>query len=286
MAGRAAPTTSAGRRHDGWAAAAPTWQHAVMAWVLDCDGVVWLADEVIPGAPEAVERLRAAGQRVVFLTNNSYPRRSEHVAKLARLGMPTPAEDVITSSMAAAAVIEPGERVLVLGGPGVLEELAARGVDVVEPGDPGGVGGVDAVVVGFDLKFDFGRLAAATTAVRAGARLVATNDDATFPTGGGLLPGAGSFVAAVAKAGGVDPIIAGKPFAPVVTLLRETVSGIEMVVGDRPSTDGQLAERIGTRFGLVLSGVTPAEHGPIEPTPAVEAPDLLTLVGEVIGPAG
>lgn len=249
-----------------------------MTWVLDCDGVVWLADEVIPGAPEAVARLRRAGHRVVFLTNNSYPRLSEHLAKLERLGMPTPREDVITSSMAAATTVQPGELALVLGGPGLVEELAGRGVQVTEPGDGRDLADVSAVVVGFDPGFDFTRLTVATTVLRAGARLVATNDDATFPTSHGLLPGAGSFVAAVAKAGGARPVIAGKPYQPVVELLRRSAGRIDMVVGDRPSTDGRLADRLGTRFGLVLTGVTPRGHPPVDPAPALEAADLARLV--------
>ena len=51
-----------------------------------------------------------------------------------------------------------------------------------------------------------------------------------------------------------------------------------MVVGDRPSTDGLLARRLGTRFGLVLTGVTPSGHGPFDPEPDLEAPDLASLV--------
>lgn len=257
-----------------------------MAWVLDCDGVIWLADEPIRGAAEAVGRLREAGERVVFLTNNSFPKVDEHLAKLARFGMPTEPEDLISSPMAAATLLEPGERALVLGGPGILEALEARGVEPVAPGAEVGDGEVDAVVVGFDLEFDFRRLAAATTALRAGARLVGTNEDATFPTSHGLLPGAGSFLAAVATAGGARPTIAGKPHRPVADLLVARVGDVSTVVGDRPSTDGGLARRLGARFALVLTGVTPQGHGPVDPEPDVEAPDLATLVGRELAAAG
>jgi len=257
-----------------------------MTWVLDCDGVVWLGDEPIAGAPEAITRLRAAGQRVVFLTNNSGPRRADHLAKLQKMGMPTADEDLISSPMAAASLLEPGERVLVLGGPGVLEALTARGVEVVEPVEPedksGAGGSFAAVVVGFDSKFDFDRLAAATTALRAGARLIGTNDDATFPTPHGLLPGAGSFLAAVAKAGGVAPVIGGKPYQPIADLLRKSVGNVGIVVGDRPSTDGRFARLVGARFGLVLTGVTPRGHGPVDPEPDDEADDLLDLVETIL----
>ena len=258
-----------------------------MAWVLDCDGVIWLSEEPIPGAPEAVRRLRRAGERVVFLTNNSFPRLSDHLAKLERLGIPTGPDDVISSAMAAAALFEPGERVLVLGGPGIVEALEASGVEPVVPGAGEGDERVDAVVVGFDLEFDFRRLAAATRALRSGARLVGTNEDATFPTPQGLLPGAGSLLSAVATAGGVRPTIAGKPHVPVADLVRRRVGEVATVVGDRPSTDGGLARRLGARFALVLTGITPPGHGPVDPEPDIEAADLASLVrGELDGRTG
>ncbi len=113
------------------------WHGGHMTWVLDCDGVVWLADVPIPGAAEAVARLKASGQRVVFLTNNSWPRRADHLEKLKRMGMPTAGEDLISSPMAAASLLERGDRALVLGGPGVIEALTDRGVEVTEPGGAG-----------------------------------------------------------------------------------------------------------------------------------------------------
>lgn len=254
-----------------------------MTWVLDCDGVIWLGDTPVPGAAEAVEGIRAAGERVVFLTNNSWPRREEHVAKLEKMGIAAEREDVVTSSMAAASLVAPGERVLVIGGPGLHEELAARGADLVEPGG-GDPSSVAAVVVGMDVAFDYARLAAATTALReGGARLVATNEDATFPTAHGLLPGAGSIVAAIATAGGGQPVVAGKPHDAVARLMRERVPDISIMVGDRPSTDGRFARLLGVDFGLVLTGVTRPDHGPLDPAPDTEADDLLALVSTRLG---
>ena len=257
-----------------------------MTWLLDCDGVIWLADQPIDKAAEAVARLRAAGERVVFLTNNSWPRRADHVAKLEAMGIPAGLDDVVSSSMAAARLVEPRERVLLLGGPGLAEELRLRGAEVVEPGE-GELGAVSKVVVGMDLAFDFSRLAAATTALRAGGvTLVATNEDATFPTAHGLLPGAGSVVAAVATAGGATPVVAGKPHAPVAALVRELVGTVTVMVGDRPSTDGRFARALGVPFGLVLTGVTPKDHGRLDPPADVEAADLSSLVETVLADPG
>jgi len=254
-----------------------------MTWLLDCDGVVWLAEQAIEGSAEAVAKLRAAGTRVVFLTNNSYPRHSDHLAKLERLGIPTKPEDVLSSSMAAALLLAPGERALVLGGPGVVEELNARGIVTVTSRSGTEIGQVDAVVVGMDPTFDYASLAAATAALHAGARLIGTNDDATFPAPGAVLPGAGSLLAAVARAGQKDPIIAGKPYPPMVDLVRDRLGDVEIAVGDRPSTDGLLARSLGTRFGLVLTGVTLAGHPQLEPEPDLEASNLLAMVQAQLG---
>ncbi len=249
-----------------------------MTWILDLDGVIWLADEPVPGSADAVARLRALGVRVVFVTNNSYSRRADQAAKLARMGIDTALDDVVTSAMAAARLVSPGERALVIGGPGLLEELHAAQADVVEAGSGGELDGVATVVVGMDPSFDFSKLAAATSALRSGARLIGTNDDATYPTAHGIWPGAGSLLAAVARAGGADPLIAGKPFDPMAALVEERIGPVDVAVGDRPSTDGQMARKLGARFGLVLSGVTAPGHGPIEPAPDREAADLRAFV--------
>jgi HAD superfamily hydrolase (TIGR01450 family) len=246
-----------------------------MAWVLDLDGVVWLAEQPIDGAAAAVERLRARGDRVLFATNNSWARLEDQEAKLERMGIPA-AGDVVTSAMAAATLVEAGERVLVCGGPGVVQAVAARGAEPVAEGDAA------AVIVGFHRDFDYERLRIAATAVRRGARLVATNDDATYPPPDGQIPGGGALVAAVAYAAGVPPVVAGKPHRPMADLIRALAGGEGTVVGDRPETDGAFAAALGYRFALVLTGVTGEADLPVEPAPDVVAASLADLV--VSGP--
>jgi HAD superfamily hydrolase (TIGR01450 family) len=244
-----------------------------VTWVLDLDGVVWLAERPIDGAADAVGRLRAAGQRVIFATNNSWARLADQEAKLERMGIAA-AGDVVTSAMAAATLVEPGERALVCGGPGVVEALTNRGAEPVRDG------AADAVVVGFHRDFDYERLGVAMTAVRHGARLIATNDDATYPTPDGPIPGGGSLAAAVAYASGVTATVAGKPHRPMAELIRALAGGEGTVVGDRPETDGAFAVALGYRFALVLTGVTGESDLPVEPEPAVVAASLADLVAQ------
>ena len=252
-----------------------------MAWVLDLDGVVWRGDQPIDGAASAVARLRASGQRVLFVTNNALPTRDEVADKLSRHGIEA-GDDLITSPMSAASLLEPGQRALICAGPGVAQALAARGVDTVDAGvtDPGPV---DAVVVGLHLDFDYRRLDVAARAARAGARLIATNDDTTYPGEHGLSPGAGSLLAAVVTASGVSPVVAGKPYAPMVALVQAVAGPDGVAVGDRADTDGRFARALGYRFGLVLTGVTTAADLPVDPEPDETAPDLAALVTRVLG---
>ncbi|MDQ1521858.1 MAG: hypothetical protein QOI55_2931, partial [Actinomycetota bacterium] len=130
----------------------------------------------------------------------------------------------------------------------------------------------------------FDRLARASDIVRGGARLVATNLDPTYPAPHGMLPGAGSLVAAVATASGQTPEVAGKPAAATVALVRERLGNDGIVVGDRPSTDGALAAALGWPFALVLSGVagTPGEEGVPDPPPPFVAADLKALAPMLI----
>lgn len=244
--------------------------------MLDLDGVIWRGDDPIAGSAEAVAELRSAGQRVCYVTNNSSVVFGDVLAKLERLGFPAGDDELITSAQAAAHLLEPGSTALVCGGPGVVEALEQRGARVVCEGP------ADAVVVGFHRDFAYAGLEAAFAAVRGGARLIGTNDDATYPvSGGGEIPGGGAILAAVAYAAGVEPEVAGKPFPAAADLVKARVGTVDIMVGDRPSTDGRFAGALGARFALVLSGVTDTAEGSDPPADVVGA-DLAEVVAAVL----
>ena len=248
-----------------------------MVWLLDRDGVVWLSDTVIPGVPQAVARLREAGNTILFLTNNSSRCIGDLVEKFERMGIEVVADEIVTSAQAAATMLEPGSTALVCAGEGVREALDARGVKTVDSGP------ADAVVVGFHKEFDYDRLNAAYQAIRGGARLIGTNDDTTYPTPEGPIPGGGALLASVAAAAGVEPEVAGKPYQPMADAVRERIGGAAddgMVVGDRPDTDGLIAKRLGLPFALVFTGVTTEDEAPFDPEPDRTAADLATLVDQ------
>ncbi|HEX3541624.1 MAG TPA: HAD-IIA family hydrolase [Acidimicrobiales bacterium] len=249
-----------------------------MTWLLDLDGVVWLSGDGIAGSAAAIDRLRESGQRVVFFTNNSGRTVAENVAALAGAGVSADGGDVLSSAQAAASLLKAGSRAAVIGDPGVEEALGDAGVDVVAlDAEP------DAVVVGRTTEFSYEGLAAAATAIRLGARFVATNSDATLPTPNGPAPGAGALVAFLQVASGVAPEVAGKPELPAARLVADRVGQIDVMVGDRPDTDGLFAGAITARFALVLSGVTSQADLPVDPIPDLVGPDLAAIVDQVLG---
>jgi HAD superfamily hydrolase (TIGR01450 family) len=249
-----------------------------VTWLLDLDGVVWLAGRPIPGAPEAIERLREAGERVVFFTNNSGPTVPEYLDQLAGAGVANvAAEDLLTSAQAAATLLPVGSTAAVVGGAGLREALAARHIEIRDAAEQPA-----SIVVGRTTDLSYELLAAAAASLRAGATYIVTNTDATLPTPDGPVPGAGAIVAFLTTASGRQPTVAGKPALPAVQLVRERVGDVSIVVGDRPETDGLFAKAAGARFALVLSGVTRRGDLPVQPQPDVVGDDLAGVVGDFL----
>ena len=145
--------------------------------------------------------LRGAGLRIGFLSNNSSMVVADVVAKLGHAGVAADPAEVLTSAVAAGALLgsslPAGARVLVCAGPGVVEALTNVGLTLVR--EPPAA----AVVVGFHRDFDYDELDRASRAIREGARFVATNLDATYPTADGMIPGTG-----VARRRGGDRVVA------------------------------------------------------------------------------
>ena len=250
----------------------------------DLDGVIWLAHEGIPGSAEAVARLRAAGATVAFVTNNSADTIDAQVAALAAVDVPAEGA-VLTSAMAAAELLRPGERALVVGGAGIFEALAARGVEALDAHEHSDPTGFDAVVAGIDRRFDYETLRRAASAVRAGARLIGTNDDATYPTAAGPIPGGGALLAAISTASGSAPDVAGKPYRPMASLVRARYGDAvdrAWMIGDRPDTDGRFAHTLGCRYALVLSGVT-TDAAQADPPGDLVAADLAAVATTLLG---
>jgi HAD superfamily hydrolase (TIGR01450 family) len=242
--------------------------------LLDLDGVVYVGPDAVPGVPAALTAAREAGMRLGFVTNNASRTPEEVAGHLSELGVPATAEEVITSSQAAASVVSgllgAGARVLPVGGPGVAAALRTAGLTVVERAedDPA------AVVQGYGREVGWAQLAEAVVAVRRGARHVATNTDATIPSPRGPLPGNGAMVGVVAAVTGVPPLVTGKPDPAMhAECVRRTGARRPLVVGDRLDTDIEGSSRAGAAGLLVFSGV--ADPATLLAAPPPHRPDLI-----------
>lgn len=225
--------------------------------MLDLDGVVYIGDHAVPGAPDHLEAARRAGQHLAFITNNA-SRPPERVADhLRELGIPACADDVVTSAQAAAHLLVErfgvGARIFLLGGDGLEQALTAEGLQPVETAGESPV----AVASGYGPELRWRQVMQGAVLIRDGLPWVASNTDLTFPTPFGLGPGHGVMVRMLRDFTGVEPVVAGKPERP---LLDETVRRVggsrPLMVGDRLDTDIEGAANAGVDSLLVLTGVT------------------------------
>ena len=237
--------------------------------VFDLDGVLYVGPEPVMGAGDALRAVAEIGARAVFATNNSTKTPMDVAMKIAAAtGVEVDPGRIVTSSVAALALLEhDDDPVLAVGEAGLFETL--RAAEVGTTTDPDAAA---AVVVGLDRSFDYATMERATRAVRNGARFIATNTDATFPTPTGPVPGGGAIVASIERASGVVAEVAGKPHPPMLAAVRSMLEpGPTWVVGDRPETDLALAVAGGWTKVLVLTGVT--AHA--DEVPEVYRPDIV-----------
>lgn len=249
--------------------------------ICDLDGVIYRGRTALPGAPEALQRLKDSGAHVLFVTNNSTRSPTDSAKKIREVtGVEVDPVDVLTSAEASATTLGPEDSpVMVIGESGIVEAVRGRSLELTADPDQ-----ARSVVVGLfrDVRYD--DIDRAADAVRQGARFVATNTDGTFPTADGMKPGSGAIVAAIAVVAGREPEVCGKPHPPMRDLIKSREVGDEVwVIGDRVDTDIALADgESGWKSILVLSGVT----APGDPSGGADhvVADFAAAVDVVIGP--
>jgi NagD protein len=226
------------------------------AYIFDQDGTIYLGSRLIPGAAETIARLRAAGSRTIFLSNNPTKTREQYAEKMTNLGIPTDVDDIVNSSYVMVQWLlenTPWACLYVIGEGAITGELKTAGFTLSEnPGE------VDVVVASFDRTFDYHKLQVAFDAINAGARLVATNPDRYCPTPSGGEPDCAAIIAAIEACTGVrcDPVV-GKPSPIMVKTIMEKL-GLPprdcIMVGDRLETDIRMGIDAGMATCLVMTG--------------------------------
>jgi HAD superfamily hydrolase (TIGR01450 family) len=230
-------------------------------YVFDLDGTVYLGDALLPGAAEAVARIRTQGRRTVFLSNNPTRDPQMYADKLGALGIPTPVTDIVNPVVTVPRWLQahhPGAGVFVIGEEPLTRALAEAGIRLTERPEE-----IDVVVASFDRTFEYRKLQIAFDALwfHKRARLITSNPDRFCPMPGGRgEPDAAAVVAAIEACTGVTcEANLGKPGAEMLeTVLRMLGLSADrcVIVGDRVSTDIAMAAAGGMDSALVLTGET------------------------------
>jgi len=238
----------------------PSIFHRYDAFILDMDGTLTRGATLIPGAETFLRLAVQAGKRLVILTDNSTQNREEVAARLSSPRASFSAEQVVTSSHAAARELYRRRgpcRVYLIGEPGFASELEAFGHEVVAHPP------ADVVAVGFTSSFSYRTLARALPMLASGAPLWASDEAPVYAAPEGTMPGAGSLVGALRGMGYAPAMVAGKPRGAAVDLSLEltgTPPDRVALIGDSLPNDGGAADHLGIDFLLVLTGVCSVEE--------------------------
>ncbi len=230
----------------------------VRAVLFDMDGVLYRGDELLSGVRECLDYVENTGRHILYVTNNATRTPAMFVDKLQAMGIAAREDQILTSAEATggwmARHMPAGSKVQIIGEAGVWSAMLSRGFKPAnKPQD------ADCVVVGMDFHLDYRKCAQATLAIKAGATFIGTNEDPTFPSEEGEIPGAGSIVALLRTATGQDPIVIGKPYPG---MFEEAMSRLDLaahqclMVGDRYETDIQGAQDLAMWTAGVCTGVT------------------------------
>lgn len=256
------------------------------ALLLDLDGVLWSDTHPIGDLPRNFKRIANLGLAALLVSNNSARSVTDTLKKAASFGLTLQPEQVLHASQVTAHYLSQqypqGGAVYIIGEAGLRATLEAAGFQHQPEAE---IGSVIAVIAGIDWNITYDKLAQATLHIRAGAPFIGTNPDATYPTPRGLIPGAGSILAALQTATDVAPHIMGKPMPPIfhAALQRLNVQPEQaLMVGDRLETDIAGAQRVGIPSALVLSGVTTLQQAQQwQPAPHFIAADLSGLLDQL-----
>ncbi len=227
----------------------------VRAILIDIDGVLTVSWRPLPGAPEAMNWIRAAGLKVVLLTNTTSRTRASIRSALAEAGFAVDADEILTAPAVTAAHLAsryPGARCTLLNSGDISQDMPR--VTIVADDDPE----PDVVVVGgAGPEFSYAALNRVFGHLRRGARLVAMHRSLYWRTDTGLQLDAGAFVFALEKAAGISAEVTGKPADAFFAAALATVQvspGEAVMVGDDVETDVLGAQRHDITGVLVKTG--------------------------------
>ncbi|MEU6823620.1 HAD-IIA family hydrolase [Streptomyces atriruber] len=245
----------------------------IESWLTDMDGVLIHEGVPIPGADAFIKKLRESGKPFLVLTNNSIYTARDLQARLTRMGLEVPVENIWTSALATAKFLDdqrPGGTAYVIGEAGLTTALHDIGY-VLTDHDP------DYVVLGETRTYSFEAMTKAVRLINGGARFICTNPDETGPSTEGPLPATGAVAALITKATGKNPYFAGKPNPLMMRTGLNAIgahSETSAMIGDRMDTDVLAGLEAGMETFLVLTGLTSRsdiDRHPFRPSNVVDS---------------
>lgn len=254
--------------------------------IIDLDGVIFEGDQCLGDIKAWFKKIRDAKIGVVIATNNSSKTSDYVVSLLAKNGVLLESKQIITSAMVTLEYLNAkyplGSKLYVIGTPVLKETLGEGGYTVIN--DRSCI--ADAVIVGIDKAVTYDKLKDANLHIREGAEFIATNDDRTVKSSEGLVPAAGTIVAAIEVASSKKAVVMGKPHKPMFQVALKHL-GLDaknvLVIGDQIETDISGAQKVGCRTALVLTGVTDDEAANTwQPKIDIVAKDMGAVVDALI----
>ena len=244
---------------------------SVGALLIDLDGVLYIEEEPIAGAVDAVESFRGRGLTLRSVTNTTAYSRDRTLEKLGRLGFRVASAELVTpAALAVQRCRERGHRRVAL----IMNEEVKHDFAELQETE----GDADAVIIG-DLGSAFGYdvLNHAFRQVMDGAELIALQKNRYWMRADGLSLDAGPFVAAIEFATNREAYVVGKPAAAFFDQVLADIGvspAAAVMVGDDVESDIGGALHSGLLAILVRTGKyreETAQESEVEPTEVVDS---------------
>lgn len=224
-------------------------------FLLDMDGTIYLDNDLFDGVTDFLAHIKAIGGKYLFLTNNSSKSVNKYIEKLSALGIPTTADDFLTSTDATIVYLKPKnyKKIYAFGTTSFKEQLKAANLPITDCLEDD----IDCLLMGFDTELTFKKLEDACILLNRGVDYIATNPDFVCPTWYGSVPDCGSVSEMLFNATKRRPKFIGKP-QPEMALLAVEKTGFKReqtaLIGDRLYTDIACGVNAGVNSVFVLSG--------------------------------
>ena len=224
-------------------------------FLLDMDGTIYLDNDLFDGVTDFLAHIKALGGKYLFLTNNSSKSVNKYIEKLNALGIPTTADDFLTSTDATIVYLKPKnyKKIYAFGTTSFKEQLKAANLPITDCLEDD----IDCLLMGFDTELTFKKLEDACILLNRGVDYIATNPDFVCPTWYGSVPDCGSVSEMLFNATKRRPKFIGKP-QPEMALLAVEKTGFKReqtaLIGDRLYTDIACGVNAGVNSVFVLSG--------------------------------